>query len=195
MIQFSLFVWWLQVDLVQPGATRCAVLHLRKFSGSWKDSWIVNYFLFSWRLLVDRRIKPGFDIVLSIWQPFQKRFFLKISILNIFSDLQNIFGLSLFGFRAKRCKSNDWRVHTRVVLYPDLPRPSGCTTFQLHGRIWGRDYYEEIPTPPQSLVKDQFSPFDAEFDHSPLMFFVLSKSASISVLSREFLVRTFPIFY
>ena len=162
-------------------------LDLRKFSGFWKDSWIVNYFWFSWRLLVDLRIKPGFKIVFSIWQSFQKRFFLKISILNIFG-FAKYFWIVPFQLPYKRCKSNDWRIHTRVVLYPDISRPSGCTTFQLHGRIWGRDYYEGIPTPP-------LPPFDTEFDHSPLMFFGLSKSASISVLSREFLVHTFPIFY
>ena len=67
--------------------------------------WILERFLncellsIWWKLFVDLWIKPGFEIVFSIWQPFQKRFVLKISILNIFSDLQNIFGLSLFGFR------------------------------------------------------------------------------------------------
>ena len=122
-------------------------LDLRKFSGFWKDSWIVNYFWFSWRLLVDLRIKPGFKIVFSIWQSFQKRFFLKISILNIFG-FAKYFWIVPFQLPYKRCKSNDWRIHTRVVLYPDISRPSGCTTFQLHGRIWGRDYYEGIPTPP-----------------------------------------------
>ena len=74
-------------------------LDLRKFSGLQKDSWIVNYSRFSWKLFVDLWIKPGFKIDFSIWETSQKRFVWKISILNIFSDLQNIFGLSLFGFR------------------------------------------------------------------------------------------------
>ena len=74
-------------------------IDLRKFSGFGKDSWIVNYFRFSWKLFMDLWIEPGFEIVFLTWKTFQKQFVLKISILNIFSDLQNIYGLSLFGFR------------------------------------------------------------------------------------------------
>ena len=77
-------------------------LDLRKFPGSWKDSWIVNFLRFSLKLSVDLCTKPGFKIVFSIWQTFQKRFVQVISILNIFSDLQNIFRLSLLGFRSIR---------------------------------------------------------------------------------------------
>ena len=46
-------------------------------------------------------MKPGFEIDFSIWQTFQKRFVWKISILNIFSDLQNISTLFPFGFRRQ----------------------------------------------------------------------------------------------
>ena len=60
---------------------------LQKFSGFKKDSWIVKYFQFSWKLFLDLWIKPGFEIVFSIWQPFQKQFVSRIVILNIFLDL------------------------------------------------------------------------------------------------------------
>ena len=49
-------------------------LNLQKFSGLWKDSWTVNYIQFSWELLVDLWIKPGFEIVFSIWKTFPKWF-------------------------------------------------------------------------------------------------------------------------
>ena len=74
--------------------------------------WILERFLncelisIWWKLFVDLWVKPGFEIGFSIWQPFQKRFVLKISILNIFSDLKNIFGLSLFGFRKILLKAS-----------------------------------------------------------------------------------------
>ena len=84
-------------------------LDLRKLSGLWKDSWIVNYFRFSWKLFVDLWIKPGFEIDFSIWQTFQKRFVQKMSILNIFSDLQNIFGLSLVGFPNFPARTFVWK--------------------------------------------------------------------------------------
>ena len=60
---------------------------LQKFPGFKKDSWIVKYFQFSWKLFLDLWIKPGFEIVFSIWQPFQKQFVSRIVILNIFLDL------------------------------------------------------------------------------------------------------------
>ena len=69
-----------------------------KFPGFRKDSWIVNYFQFSWKVFMDLWIKPGFEIVFSIWQPFQKQFVSKIVILNIFFRFINISVLSLFTF-------------------------------------------------------------------------------------------------
>ena len=49
-------------------------LDLQKFSGFWKDSGTVNYFQFSWELLMDLWIKPGFEIVFLIWKTFLKWF-------------------------------------------------------------------------------------------------------------------------
>ena len=74
-------------------------LDLRKFFGFGKILGLRGIF-YSWKLFMDLWIKPGLEIDLSVWQTFQKRFVQKISILNISSDLQNIFGSSLFGLRS-----------------------------------------------------------------------------------------------
>ena len=74
-------------------------LDLRKFFGFGKILGLRGIF-YSWKLFMDLWIKPGLEIDFSVWQTFQKRFVQKISILNISSDLQNIFGLSLFGLRS-----------------------------------------------------------------------------------------------
>ena len=74
-------------------------LDLRKFFGFGKILGLRGIF-YSWKLFMDLWIKPGLEIDFSVWQTFQKRFVQKLSILNISSDLQNIFGLSLFGLRS-----------------------------------------------------------------------------------------------
>ena len=74
-------------------------LDLRKFFGFGKILGLRGIF-YSWKLFMDLWIKAGLEIDFSVWQTFQKRFVQKISILNISSDLQNIFGLSLFGLRS-----------------------------------------------------------------------------------------------
>ena len=68
-------------------------LDLRKFFGFGKILGLRGIF-YSWKLFMDLWIKPGLEIDFSVWQTFQKRFVQKISILNISSDLQNIFATS-----------------------------------------------------------------------------------------------------
>ena len=101
---------------------------LQKFSGFKKDSWIVKYFQFSWKLFLDLWIKPGFEIVFSIWQPFQKQFVSRIVILNIFFRFLNIFALSLFTF----CKDFHVQPKSRDVHVSETQGP----WFFLQETLW-----------------------------------------------------------
>ena len=70
-----------RVPTIGASVTRQNIfIDLLKFSGFGKDSWIVKYFRFSWKLFMDLWIEPGFEIVFLTWQTFQKQFVLKISI-------------------------------------------------------------------------------------------------------------------
>ena len=63
--------------------------------------WILERFLncellsIWWKLFVDLWIKPGFEIVFSIWQPFQKRFALGRSVSSSSSSPSSSFFFSL----------------------------------------------------------------------------------------------------